>query len=654
MALFFISIILIMAGGLLPLLLFRYFRTMKAVSIAFLSAGCLSGLVFALRHLQDGSQVISVGRPLLSVFRLSLTVDPLSAFFLLPIFLISPLAALYSYHYLEKPARGLRVAVNYLFFAILTVSMALVACADTIVSFAIAWELMSLSSFFLVIFDYEKQAVRRAGYMYFLFAQAGAMCIFVAFALIFSNTGSLAFSSFGDVPAAAKALVFTLAFIGFGSKAGIMPFHVWLPHAHPAAPSHVSAVMSGVMIKMGIYGIIRMYTLLHPEGAFCAELVIAVGAVTGVMGVVYALGQRDLKRLLAYSSVENVGIILIGLGIGMLGLAMDKPVMAILGFAGGLMHVLNHSIFKSLLFMGAGAVLHRTGTLTAEKLGGLMKRMRVCGVTVLIGSLAICGLPPLNGFIGEFFIYKSAFHGVKGPEAMFIFVLLAILSLAIIGGLAIACFTKVLGVIFLGEPRTEAAATARPAGAAMRASMLVLAALCALIGLFPQGVIPLAVQAAATLMPGQLIPPQLTITATTAHLSQGTIAFCLLILVVLVLRKIFAVGTPGRSCTWGCGFSRPNTRMQYTDTSFAADFLKFYSPFVRVREKFSGVHGLFPDEPHYHSEVEDISELALKTGVVRPVMLLTAKLRWLQHGHIQLYIGYIFFTMLGLLFWLVR
>jgi len=654
MADFFLSIILIMAAGVLPLLLHRFFKIMKAVSIGFFLAGSTSGLIFALHHLQDGAMAVTASRPLLSVFSLSFTVDPLSAFFLLPIFIISPLAALYSYHYLEKPQQGLRVAVNYLFYAILTASMALVACADTIASFAISWELMSLSSFFLVIFDFEKVAVRRAGYMYFLFAQAGALCIFVAFALVYSHTGSLAFSSFTAVPEAAKALIFTLAFLGFGSKAGIMPLHSWLPHAHPAAPSHVSAVMSGVMIKMGIYGIVRMYALLHPQGTYCAALVIIIGAITGVFGVVYALGQRDLKRLLAYSSVENIGIILLGMGTGMLGLAMNRPGMAILGFAGGLMHVLNHSIFKSLLFMGAGAVLHRTGTLTAEKLGGLMKRMRICGITFLVGSLAICGLPPFNGFISEFFIYKGAFNGVKGSESMFIFVLLAILSLAIIGGLAIACFTKVVGVIFLGEPRTQQAATALPAGPTMQATLFILALLCALIGLFPQVVIVLVMHAVTTLMPGHLLPAQQAITTTTTYLSYGAIAFCLLVLAIIILRRIFSVGTPGRSCTWGCGFSQPNTRMQYSGTSFAADFLKFYAPFVRVREKFSGVHGLFPREPHYHSEVDDLSELALKKGLVRPVMLVTAKMRWLQHGHIQLYIGYIFFAMLGLLFWLVR
>ncbi|VAW39648.1 Hydrogenase-4 component B, partial [hydrothermal vent metagenome] len=264
---FSFSLILISAGGALPLLLTGRFRLMKSSAVLLISGGCLLGLMSALNLLYQPQAAIAV-YPLLHSFSLSLKIDRLSAFFLLPIFVISPLAALYSYNYLEDPSRSLRVAVNYFFYALLTVSMALVACADNIITFALAWELMSLSSFFLVIYDFEKSRARRAGYLYFVFAQAGAMAIFTAFALIYSHTGSMDFAAFTSVPNPAKALIFTLAFIGFGSKAGIIPLHVWLPHAHPAAPSHVSAIMSGVMIKLGVYGILRMYILLQPPGAY--------------------------------------------------------------------------------------------------------------------------------------------------------------------------------------------------------------------------------------------------------------------------------------------------------------------------------------------------------------------------------------------------
>jgi len=653
MNLFYSALGLILAAGVLPFLLTRSFKAMKALSVLLITAGGISGLTMALGVLGGAPQIITVSHPWFQVFSLSLKIDDLAALFLLPIFFIAPIGALYSFHYLENSTDAVKVAANYFFYTILVAAMALVACAANLLTFALSWELMSLSSFFLVIYDFHKRTTRKAGYLYFAFAQGGAMAIFLAFGIIYSYTGSMSFAAISQVPESAKALIFTLAFLGFGSKAGIMPLHVWLPKAHPAAPSHVSAIMSGVMIKLGIYGIIRFYALLHPAGSYCAQLVLIVGAITGVFGVVYALGQRDLKQLLAYSSAENIGIILLGLGLGMLGLNTGNKTMAILGFTGGLLHVINHAIFKSMLFMGAGAVLHKTKTLVIDELGGLMKRLPVCGAAFFIGSIAICGLPPFNGFISEFIIYNGAFGGVRTPEPLFLYVALAILSLAIIGGLAIACFTKVVGLVFLGEPRTPKAAEAKPAGGAIQAAMVILALACVLIGVLPQYIIPLAQRAAMNIIPGpvdQLVGP---VGATAAHLSLSAAGFILFVLLIITARRILRKGTPSRSGTWGCGFSQPSSRMQYSGTSYAASFLDFYTPFIQLKEKFSGIHDLFPPTAKYHSETVDVSELGLHRTLVRPVMALTAKLRWLQHGHIQLYIGYIFFALLGLLFWLI-
>ncbi len=653
MDLFFTSLILICAGGLLPLLISGSFKAMKVVAIILIGGGSLLGAINTFDLLLHSQQTVFASLPFLGSLSLSFRIDSLAAFFLIPIFVIIPIVALYSYDYMDKRGLSLRTAGNYFFFAVLTVSMALVACADNIITFALAWELMSLSSFFLVIYDFEKRPVRRAGYLYFGFAQAGAMAIFFSFALIYSHTGSMDFTSFTSVPASAKALIFTLAFIGFGSKAGMMPLHVGEISSVQNAPSHVSALMSGVMIKMGIYGIIRMYSLLHPQGLYCAELVISVGAITGVFGVVYALGQSNLKRLLAYSSVENIGIILLGIGIGMLGVATGNMPMAALGFAGGLLHVLNHAIFKSLLFMGAGAVQHHTGTLNIEQLGGLMKRIRLCGVTFFIGALSICALPPFNGFISEFLLYNGAFHGVQSQQVPFLFIMLAILSLAIIGGLAIACFTQVIGIAFLGEPRSKAATTGHPVGSAIQAAMVILAALCTIIGLAPQTIIPLVMRVTASLLPQQIMPPTISIPTIASQLSFGAITFSIIVLVIIGIRRIFNNGPAPRSGTWGCGFTQPSCRMQYTASSFAATFLDLYKPFVLVHEKFSGLHGLFPRSASYHNKTHDVSEIGLQRCIVRPVTRITAKLRWLQHGHIQLYIGYIFFAVCGLLFWLV-
>ena len=481
---FLASIVLVFCGGVLPLFLWRRFTTMKMVGALAMGAGCLIGVVDAVRHLFHSAGA-AVGFSYLNTLSLSFQIDTLSAFFLMAIFAVSMLAALYSYHYMDNHDKALRTAASYLFFSLLVVSMALVVTAANLITFMLTWEIMSLSSFFLVIFNYESVENRKAGYLYFVFSQVGAMFILAAFGVMYAHTGSLDFTEAAALPEAAKILVFVLAFIGFGSKAGVFPFHVWLPHAHPAASSHISAVMSGVMIKTGIYGILRIYALLDWHTPAFGTIVLVAGMVSGILGVVYALGQHDLKRLLAYHSVENIGIILIGIGIGMIGVAAGKPVMAVFGFAGGLLHVLNHALFKSLLFMGAGMVLHKTGTRSIDLLGGLVKKMKITGVTFLIGSLAISGLPPFNGFVSEFLIYVGGFNGVVLGNADFVLSLLAIISLAIIGGLALACFTKVVGVVFQGEPRSAAARDVDEKGITMLVPMLVLAAACIVIGVFP-------------------------------------------------------------------------------------------------------------------------------------------------------------------------
>ena len=364
--------------------------------------------------------------------------------------------------------------------------MLLVVVARNGVLFLMSWELMSLASFFLVTLEDEKESVRRAGWIYLVAMHLGTAFLLALFLLLGKNAGSLDFERLSTA-AAPSGVFFLLAVIGFGTKAGFIPMHVWLPEAHPAAPSHVSAVMSGVMIKTGIYGLLRMLTLLGPPPAWWGWTLVAIGVVSGILGVLYALSQHDLKRLLAYHSVENIGIIALGLGVGVLGISYQNPTMAALGLTGGLLHVVNHAVFKSLLFLGAGSVLHATGTGELDRLGGLLKRMPVTGATFLIGAAAISGLPPLNGFVSEFLIYLGAIAGL-GSQAHIapawpLMSVLVVGGLALIGGLAAACFTKAFGIVFLGEPRSGEAAHAHEAGAAMRWPMVVLAGLCVLIGL---------------------------------------------------------------------------------------------------------------------------------------------------------------------------
>ena len=647
----FVSIAVILAGGAAGLLLYRQFTLMKLVTVVTTAAGCGIGLYYVLPKLLQGASA-TVSYNWLHTFTLAFTLDSVSLFFLVPIFLIPPLTLIYSFHYLESEKKRLRAGVSYFFFSILIASMALVVISANIITFLLAWELMSLSSFFLVMYDYESRVNRKAGYLYFIFAQGGAMFLFAAFALIHSHSGSFDFSSFSAVPEQAKLLIFVLAFLGFGSKAGIFPIHIWLPKAHPAAPSHVSAIMSGVMIKMGIYGIFRMYLLLEPATPVIGQIVLVTGMITGILGVVYALAKQDIKQLLAYSSVENIGIILIGMGIGMMGVSEQNQAMAFFGFAGAFMHVFNHSIFKSLLFMGAGSVLHKTKTKNIEELGGLMKRMPVTGRSFLAGSVAISGLPPFSGFIGEFLIYYGAFQGLTSNQLPFILTILAIISLAVIGGMATACFTKVVGLAFLGEPRTPQADKASESGIAMGAIMTVMALSCFIIGVYPEPFIRLAfsgIQDISMISGFNTDSFMLIVT----QLSRTAMLFIAIFVAVSIFRKIlYAKKEIGSGGTWGCGFTQPTVRMQYTGTSYAYEMVEFFNPFVPIKDAYSGIKKIFPGKTTWESEVTDIAETSYQRYLTTPMLKFINKLKWIQHGHIQLYIGYIIIAIVVLLLFL--
>ncbi len=648
---FFTALGILAVGGLMPLFSHRLFKWMKAGYITITALGCVVGL-YSVFPVFEKQTVWSVSWPWLHLFSLSFSLDSLSAFFLLPIFFICPLTAIYSFHYMKKERQAERTAVNCFCFTLLIISMALVVTADNIISFALVWELMSLSSFFLVMYEYQRETTRKAGYLYLVFAQAGAMLIFAAFAVAYSHTGSFAFDQFSRIPAGAKLAVFFLALVGFGSKAGIFPFHIWLPHAHPAAPSHISAVMSGVMIKMGIYGIIRIFSLLQTNDLIFGRSVLLFGILSAILGVVYALGKHDIKKLLAYHSVENIGIILIGAGIGMIGIALNRPVMAGFGFAGCLLHVLNHSVFKSLLFMGAGAILQKTKTRHIDQMGGLMRRMPITGKTFLVGSISISGLPPFNGFVSEFLIYFAAFQGLDLKGSTLILMMLAIVSLALVGGLAAACFSKVVGIVFLGEPRSELAAKASESGPTMVFAMAVLAASCLIIGIFPQPFVNLSFQG-LNVIPG--VPPvsRELIRGLTGDLALSARLLLGVLVLIIVLRKVlYRKKEVAAGPTWGCGFTRPTTRMQYTGTSYAMTTVDFFRPLVKVNTSYSGIKEIFPQTAAYETRVDDIAEISLNQGLISPLLKVLGRMRWIQHGNIQLYIGYIILTIIVLLFFI--
>ena len=645
---FLLSLTVLLAGGLFALFTSRLFSLMKAGYITITAVGCMIGL-YAITGPLQGAEIATYSRSWLHIFTLSFSIDPLSAFFLIPIFTVCPLAVLYSFHYMKNADQRGRIGVNFFFSTLLIIGMALVATAENIISFALVWEIMSLSSFLLVIYDHHEQETRKAGYIYFIFTQAGAMFILSSLALAYSYTGSFSFSAFAEIPTNIKIIVFFLALVGFGSKAGMFPLHMWLPHAHPAAPSNISAIMSGVMIKMGIYGIFRFYAALDTTELVFGEAVLTFGMISGVLGVVYALGKHDLKKLLAYHSVENIGIILIGCGIGMIGLAEGNMTMASFGFAGSLLHVLNHSIFKSLLFLGAGVVLQKTGIRHIDQLGGIIKRMPTTGSTFLTGSISISGLPPFNGFVSEFLIYYGAFQGLLLSGSSFVFTMLAILALAIIGGLAAACFTKVVGIVFLGEPRTKMAADIQEAGMSMTIPMGILAASCLVIGIFPAPFVQIAFKALISIKP--LVPLGAEeVALVTGNLAMAARIFLAVFLFSMLLRKVLYLRKQvSQKPTWGCGFTQPTVRIQYSGTSYAMSVVDFFRPFVQVKTRYSGINRIFPGRTSYTTKVEDISEIALVDHLAIPFLYFLRKLRWIQHGHIQLYIGYIIVAIVTLL-----
>lgn len=584
----------------------------------------------------------------------SLGIDALSGVFLLVVAAIGALGAVYGVPYLTHAAAGRRLGVPWCMYNLLLASMLVVVTARDGVLFLVAWEVMSLASFFLVTFDDHKEEVREAGWTYLLATHIGTAFLLAMFLLI-AGGGPLSLDARSRLPGPVAGAAFVLALVGFGTKAGFWPLHVWLPQAHPAAPSHVSAVMSGVMLKMGVYGLLRVLPLLGPPAVWWGWVLVAVGAVSGVGGVLFALAQHDLKRLLAYHSVENLGIIALGLGLGTLGLASDLPVMAALGFAGALLHVVNHAIFKSLLFFGAGAVLAATAERNLDRLGGLGRRMPVTARTFLIGSAAISGVPPFNGFVSELLIFLAALAGIGGRAAGVVAPAAAVIAaLGLIGGLAAACFAKAYGVSFLGEPRHPLAA--HDPGPPMRMAMLVLAALCVLIGLGGAWVVPGLTAAVATLagIPSLELHPVLGGDVGRILAAVGALGafFWVLMLVLLRLRRAVLAGREvGASPTWDCGYAAPSPRMQYTASSFAQPLVELFGSVLRTHREVEPPRGAFPGSARLATETPEVAE----TGFFRPLFAaiarLAERLHVLQHGRVQLYVLYIALALLALLVW---
>ncbi len=651
-----------LAGAVLSLLLPR--RVLRGFGPATAVLGAALGFVPVTQALWRGRELAwdrGWSMPL-GAFRFGM--DALSAWFAGAILLLSTLAAIYAAGYLRDQEERRNTGVFWFHYLLLTASMLAVVTARNGVLFLLAWESMALTSFFLVIFEHEDASVRRAGWIYLIATHIGTAFILFLFALLGRHSGTLDFAGFFAIAGhrGVASVVFVLAVIGFGTKAGFMPLHVWLPEAHPAAPSPVSAVLSGVMIKTGIYGLLRILSFLGTPPAWWGWTLVVIGAVSGVLGVLFAVAQSDLKRLLAFSSVENLGIITMGMGVGLLGVTFRDPLMALLGFSGAALHVLNHAVFKGLLFLGAGSVVHACHARDLDSLGGLQKRMPFTGTTFLIGSAAISGLPPFNGFVSEFLVYAGAFCGIvtaTGTGALSGAVM-AVAALALIGGLALACFAKAFGVMFLGEPRSGSAAHAREAGAAMRWPMIILAALCLLLGLGGPFLLPVlaAVTAPVTGIPAELSATIVRETPALQVLWKVTAATGALVALALLLGLLRARLLSGRevgaTVTWDCGYVAPTARMQYTASSFADPIVRMFGAFLGTRDRISRPEGLFPEGGHFASDTPDVSSERLYAPLFARLEAFMARLRILQHGLLHLYILMIVLSLLALLVWKLR
>lgn len=578
---------------------------------------------------------------------LHLRLDALSAFFLALVAVVGGAGAVYGRDYWPDRGHPRSARAGRLGWSGLLLSLTIVLVASNGLHFLLGWELFTLAAWFLITLDRQREAVRAAGWLYLGASHAGTICLFAFFAALAAFTGSW---DLGPMPADARLVpLFWLALAGFGLKSGLFPLHIWLPSAHANAPSHVSAILSGVTIKMGIYGLLR-FTGWLPVPASAGWVVAALGVASAVLGVAFALGQHDLKRLLAYHSVENIGIILIGLGFALVAVIPGGPAAAPWGrlaLAGALLHVWNHGLFKSLLFLGAGSVLHATGTREMSRLGGLWRAMPWTAALFALGAAAICGLPPLNGFVSEWLVFLGLFDAAVSHAPTTWLAVPAAILLGVTGALALACFVKVCGVVFLGASRSAAATRAHECGPAMRGPMLFLAAACVVIGLAPILFWPAVARAAAVWQPAWIAtaPPA----APLRTLGAGHLALAALALVAsLWLRRRLRRQPLRRAVTWDCGYALPTARMQYTAGSFAATITEWFAWILRPERHEQRPEELFPARAHFSEHTPE----TVLTRVVAPagafVLRLSDATRRLQHGRLQAYLLYLVLGLAGL------
>ena len=638
-----------MAAALAIALIFIAPKRAKVwVATALISMAAIGAIALSVHTLLCGDMELASFRT--SLFgKEHISVDGISALFLSIIAIASVATVLYSRGYvggyLERYS-STHISLHYTALVLLVVSMMLVVITSGGFSFLFSWELMTIASFILILFEAERQEVRRAALNYLVMMHIGFMFLVAGFVMLYNVTDSANFAAVECYfKVAAPLPLFMMLFIGFGMKAGLFPMHIWLPEAHPAAPSHVSAIMSGVMIKTGVYGILRLMQaidnnidLLYNIGL----IVLLAGIITGIWGVIFAAMQNDVKRLLAYSSIENIGVILIGLGVAAVGHAAGSNLIGMCGMCGALLHIVNHSLFKTMLFFSAGNIYSRMHTTAMNQMGGLAKHMPITAILMLFATVAICALPPLNGFVSELLIYIGMFNGVSdGHEVLY--AVGGIIALSLIGGVVVLAFTKLYGIVFLGSPRSHHVAECMEVDNQRIAAMAIPAALILFVGLLPQFAIrPIALVAeAVTGGDSSMAVAQFTPMLTSLS--------CVGIILILVIALLFVMKYRAQlkrkienGPTWGCGFTAPNTRMQYTGESFSEGLENVGRPLMKdmVDGRSVDKGEIFPSEHNYKVVHKDKVDSLLGQLWVKMMHNINGFVMRLRTGRVNNYITF--------------
>ena len=640
---------------------------------AALAGGALGGFAAGLGILQGAPVRWSVpsGIPL---FAYSFSYDALGGFFNLTLAIVAIAVSIYSFGYLKEFEGRRNIGFFGFLFHLTLLSLTMIFTADNAFLFLIAWEVMALATYGLVAFYHEQRESRQAGLLYLIMAHADVGCLLLGFAVLIQGSGSAEFASFHSAAAhlssARQSAAFVLFFLGFGIKAGVIPFHIWLPAAHPVAPSNMSALLSGIVIKTGIYGMTRIFLdSLGGVPSWAGLVVLIVGVVSAVLGVLYALMEHDLKRLLAYHSIENIGIILMGLGAALIFRVAGHPLLAGIALIAAMFHTLNHAIFKCLLFLGAGSVLHSTGTRNMEEMGGLIRPMPVTAFCFLVGAVAISGLPPLNGFVSEWLTYQSllAGFGATGGLTRLLFPLAGSM-LALTGALAAACFVKAFAITFLALPRGEESRQVHEAPRSMLIGMGVLTFACMALGLGMTWFLRVF-GAMTTQLLGQTVGANLVtgdglvLSAGVPHGGTVSTVFITVALVVLLIPAalLVSIGTKRfgrrRGPVWDCGLPGLTGENEYTATAFSKALRMVFSVLYKPRREIQAVFDVspyFPKEIRFESEIEPTFEKRLYAPLQELIFTVSEKMRAIQAGSIHVYLAYIFITLILLLLFGVR